>query len=517
MPPYARPATFLADVQVSNLTDVHRLDSRSARRDPPKAIIMKRFAFLLLAAALAMPVSAQNLLTNGDFETTTGWTAFGNAFYDPGAGALLPTSGAQAGKLFGNFSGGFDVSGFFQAFPATAGDMFTLSVNAGHESGDPLTGVGPGNDNWAVAKIAYFDAGGVEIGGDEVIIVDGTVATDVWNNYSVSGTAPAGTTSVQALLLFLQPNNDGGSCFVDDAVFTGGGTPPPPPPSGRPVLADTGFEMGAGWNTFGNAFFEPASNLSFPPLAGMQALKMFGNFSGGFDVTGAFQSFPASPGDNFTLSGNAYHESGDALMGAGAPNFNWAVFKIAYFDAGGTEIGGDEVTCLDGTFATDTWHFSTVTGTAPAGTVQVQALILFLQPMNDGGAAFFDEMAFSQNYVNDFSQDPVTLDLTTSFSSGEPGALYGRFISVDPANATAPGAGAFFGLHLDPVSINDQINLVVAGVPPYGGFLDANGSTSLTIPGAALTGVSGVSIYILGLSVDGANLLATDVVGVTLL
>jgi hypothetical protein len=71
------------------------------------------------------------------------------------------------------------------------------------------------------------------------------------------------------------------------------------------------------------------------------------------------------------------------------------VQKIAFFDAGGLEIGGVESIILDGSFAPDTWHASgLITGTAPALTAKVQALVLYLQPSMDGGAAHIDDVRF---------------------------------------------------------------------------------------------------------------------------
>lgn len=150
-----------------------------------------------------------------------------------------------------------------------------------------------------------------------------------------------------------------------------------------------------GWIAFGNVFVESANPPQFDPFDGDKLVSMFGNFSGGFNVSGLFQEFPAGEGDQFELSVHSRHFSGDAMVGDGAPDSNWAVAKIAFFDGGGTEIGAAEVTILDGTFPTDVWHFNSVQGTAPAGTASVQALLLYLQPAFDGGAAHVDAASFT--------------------------------------------------------------------------------------------------------------------------
>ncbi len=175
------------------------------------------------------------------------------------------------------------------------------------------------------------------------------------------------------------------------------------PAFGQNLLVNPGFEnpplsMGtppSGWLAFGNAYAEGANPPQFVPHTGQGLCSMFGNWTGGFNVSGIFQEFPSAPGEMWQLSSWARHWSGDALIGGGAPNSNWVVQKIAFFDASNTEIGGVESTILDGTFPVDVWHYGApIVGTAPPGTVKVQALILYLQPMFDGGAAHIDDVDF---------------------------------------------------------------------------------------------------------------------------
>lgn len=178
-----------------------------------KAILTTLLA--LTIGFTAVTVSAMTLLTNGDFETgdLTGWTPFGNAFHGT-------ETGGNAGKLFGNFSGGFNVSGMFQQFPASPGEQYMMDADSFHLASDPMIGVGAPNNNWVVMKIAFFDAGGNEIGSAEDTILDGNSPTDVWiTNPSIMGTAPVGTVSVQALILYLQPEVDGGAAHVDNVAF----------------------------------------------------------------------------------------------------------------------------------------------------------------------------------------------------------------------------------------------------------------------------------------------------------
>ncbi|MGD8414485.1 MAG: hypothetical protein PVF33_09645 [Candidatus Latescibacterota bacterium] len=131
--------------------------------------------------------------------------------------------------MYGNFwcEGCFNVSGIFQEFPSVAGDQWEMSSNARYSSSDPMVGSQAAGGNWVVQKIAFFDAGANEISGVESIILDGSFAADTWHaSGMISGTAPAGTATVQALILYLQPSLDGGAAHIDDVYFGAGPTVP---------------------------------------------------------------------------------------------------------------------------------------------------------------------------------------------------------------------------------------------------------------------------------------------------
>lgn len=157
------------------------------------------------------------------------------------------------------------------------------------------------------------------------------------------------------------------------------------------VLVNPGFEAGlTGWTTFGNVFAE-----TITPNTGVGDAKMFGAFSGGFNVTGLFQSFPAAPGEVWSFDGYFRHNSNDALTGVGPANDNWVVIKFEYRDASNAVTGAVEAIALDGRSPTDTWlHSSPITLAAPAGTQSVWAFLLYLQPAFAGGAVLMDDMNF---------------------------------------------------------------------------------------------------------------------------
>lgn len=185
--------------------------------------------------------------------------------------------------------------------------------------------------------------------------------------------------------------------------------------SAQNVLSNPGFESGlTGWIAFGNVYPEASNPPAIVPLSGNGVAKMFGTFSGGFGVSGMFQEFAAAPGSAWQLSSNARHFSGDAMIGQ-AGTGNWVVQKIVFKDAGDVEIGAVESTILDGTFPADTWHpAAPIAAVAPAGTVQVEAFVLYLQPAFDGGAAQIDDVSF----------EPIQATPTRASTWGRLKALY---------------------------------------------------------------------------------------------
>jgi hypothetical protein len=167
------------------------------------------------------------------------------------------------------------------------------------------------------------------------------------------------------------------------------------------VLTNPGFEAGfSGWTTFGNSFVEGANPPAVVPYAGNNVAKFFGGFSGGFSVSGFFQSYPAAPGQLWSLSSKSRHFSGDAMVGSAIPsggNGNWVVQKLIFRANGVDDIASAESIILDGTFATDTWFDNVpVLLVAPPTTTTVWAFLLYLQPAFDGGAAQIDNVTLER-------------------------------------------------------------------------------------------------------------------------
>jgi hypothetical protein len=165
----------------------------------------------------APPTPLPNTLANPSFTSgLTGWTTFGNVFAETRGFGIRSATGSA--KMFGPFSTPGASSGMFQSFPAAAGLDWQLSVWAMHTCQEsPL---GPGNLNFATAKIVFKDSGGTEIAAAEGTIADANSPLATWTETAVAATAPAGTATVEAYLLFIQPDStQGGAVWVDDALL----------------------------------------------------------------------------------------------------------------------------------------------------------------------------------------------------------------------------------------------------------------------------------------------------------
>lgn len=85
---------------------------------------------------------------------------------------------------------------------------------------------------------------------------------------------------------------------------------------------------------------------------------------------------------------------------------------------------------------------------------------------------------------------------------GVPGALVFTALSLDPANASAPGEGAVFGLH---IGLDLLIAEVQTGAPPFVTVLDAQGAASFAFPAGAFAPLSGGTIHGVAAAFDPVN------------
>jgi hypothetical protein len=155
-------------------------------------------------------------------------------------------------------------------------------------------------------------------------------------------------------------------------------------------LLNPSFEAGTGvdadnWIRFGNAYREATGAQS-----GDYAMKMFGNFSGSFNVTGAFQDFAIVEGQSASAGVFAQTLGNDQLQGG-----NRALLKLIYRDAGNNDLAFSESAFIDASSAPDTFlNLTASLGAAPVGTDHGSVFLLFLQEAdNAGGSVFFDNVS----------------------------------------------------------------------------------------------------------------------------
>lgn len=219
--------------------------------------------------------------------------------------------------------------------------------------------------------------------------------------------------------------------------------------SAQNVLVNPSFEDGLnGWNTFGNVYSETNNGWQFVPYEGEKLVSMFGNWWGVFNVSGMYQEFPTEPGVKWQLSAKSRHWVNDAMIGSQAGGGNWVVQKIVFKDANDVELpGAVESTILDGTYPTDTWFDNApITAVAPEGTVQIEAFILYLQPLWDGGAAQIDNVELISPMAFDVKPGSCPNPVNIKEKGVFPAAILGSSVldvnDIDPTSLQLNGASA---------------------------------------------------------------------------
>ncbi|MFN0136062.1 MAG: dockerin type I domain-containing protein [Phycisphaerae bacterium] len=135
-----------------------------------------------------------------------------------GAPVVFPRTGNGVLKMFGRFTGGFNVSGVYQEFTAQPNQTWEIDVWSRHNADDDIGGT----QNFAVMRIEFFN-GTTLISGQEVIVCNASSPLDTWiDNVPLQVVAPATTTSARGILSFVQPGVgtfEGGAVQMDDAKF----------------------------------------------------------------------------------------------------------------------------------------------------------------------------------------------------------------------------------------------------------------------------------------------------------
>ncbi len=139
-------------------------------------------------------------------------------------------------------------------------------------------------------------------------------------------------------------------------------------------------------------------------FAGSNSLAIDSTGAGDWAVPNAFQSFPATPGAEYSLSGYMFMPDSDPITDA-----SFGIFKIEFQDSGGTILdvaglvttgtaaggpffGAESDPQLNSGSASDTWVFSEAVVTAPAGAASVGFYLLNVNQGINPTTIYFDSV-----------------------------------------------------------------------------------------------------------------------------
>jgi MYXO-CTERM domain-containing protein len=176
--------------------------------------------------ALLTPAATANLLADPGFESGTP-VAGGVGGWEPFNAAAFSMAQAHTGDWSMELLTTNNVPGAYQAIPASPGDVFTCTGWALA----PVALAGP-EPAFGGIQISYFDAVGTDLGTVETGA--GNAAADfrginqpggdfvpgVWEELTVTATAPAGTAKVQAFPIYIDFSGNTQGIYVDDMTLT---------------------------------------------------------------------------------------------------------------------------------------------------------------------------------------------------------------------------------------------------------------------------------------------------------
>lgn len=165
-------------------------------------------------------------LTNGNFETNdgslAGWSTFGNRINTNNVSIHNEAAQGDASlKLYGQFTGGNNVSGVFQGISVAAGDEVRADVSRFIRSQDSISGT----NNSVIMRIEFYNAFGAKSGSSALLqwenltIANSSSPNNVWEDFQLSATAPANAVEARIAFLFNQQNNGTGAVHLDDVNF----------------------------------------------------------------------------------------------------------------------------------------------------------------------------------------------------------------------------------------------------------------------------------------------------------
>jgi hypothetical protein len=150
------------------------------------------------------------------------------------------------------------------------------------------------------------------------------------------------------------------------------------------------------WTMFNGANRHGTNDTTVSIHSGLWSLQTIAPATNAPDASGAYQDVPASPGQNWRLTGYLLTWINAKLVGPTA--FGQA--QLAFVDGSNAVISNSTV--YGAGFASDTpmpvntWVPFEVDATAPAGTVAVRTYLLYVGDNQDAGSIFFDDVNLYQ-------------------------------------------------------------------------------------------------------------------------
>lgn len=215
-----------------------------------------------------------------------------------------------------------------------------------------------------------------------------------------------------------------------------------------------------GWLTFGNDIGN-ASAQAEAVLDGTHSLKLFGQFTGSENFSGAAQGIVVTGGQDIVADASAFIRNQDSIFGTD----NEVLMKLEYYSSLGAEHGSagflNEIalTIADGTTTEDTWLAHQISDVAPAGAVEARVSFVYRQPGFNGGAIHIDGVslvATNPIIIGDLNGDGFVGIIDLNLILGAWNA------SITPGAAVDPSGDGFVGI--------EDLNIVLgawnSGTPP---------------------------------------------------
>lgn len=221
------------------------------------------------------------------------------------------------------------------------------------------------------------------------------------------------------------------ACLAAAWLWSAAGAATPPCMVANPsfeLLGSGGAAFG-GWNQFGPV------GTSTRAVHGQRSARVTGPNTGGWDVSGFWQTLSCAPGQRWTATVCVLN-MGTAPLAGGSQ----AIVNIEWRDGAGTLISYESHAVADATTSVDTWQQVTVhSQAAPAGTASIHFVLGVLQGPGDPTPQVLFDLA---TCVND---GPPTLESQqwNDFSGGRTVTFAGRPWRVKGPGYYGPGPNLF--------------------------------------------------------------------------